>query len=200
MTVLTGVVVATVVTGGAATAVTAPALAGIAPGAALGSAAITGATTTATAGVGSAGLGASAGAIAGATVGGTGAAAATGAAIGSASAAAVSSTGAGTAALVAGGPVGWLLLGGEEDASSLNATFDCWKPVLRDKSTELSRGKLLEEIFEDQRIKQVIVQGSKNNFNLPELSLINIWDEQFDLNYFVLPSSNQLVAHAVRVA
>lgn len=200
MTVLAVGVVSTIVTGGAAATVTAPALAGLAPGAGLATAVITGATTATSAVAGSAGIGAAAGALAGAAAGGTGAAAATGAAIGSASAAVVSSTGAGTAALVAGGPVGWVLLGGEQDASSLNATFDCWKQVLRDESTELSRGKLLKEIFEDQRIKHVIVQGSKNNFNLPELSLINIWDEQFDLNYLVLPSNNQLVAHAVRVA
>ncbi|XP_045023182.1 fibroin heavy chain-like [Daphnia magna] len=196
MTVLGVGVVATIVTGGAAATVTAPALAGLAPGTGLATAVMAGTTTASSAVAGSAGIGATVGAITGAAAGGTGAAAATGAAIGSASSAAVTSTG----AFFAAGPVGWVVLGGEQDASSFNATFDCWKQVLRDESTELSRGKLLKEIFEDQRIKQVIVQGSKNNFNLPELSLINIWDEQFDLKYLVLPSNNQLVAHAVRVA
>lgn len=202
MTVLTTAVVATVVTTGAAIAVTAPAAASIAPGAAYGLAAVTGSVSTASAAVaGSAGVGASVGAITGAVAGGTAGAAATGAAVGSASAAAVTSSSFGAATLVAGGPVSWLILGVEQDARSpVNATFDCWKPVLRDKSTEPSRGKLLKEIFEDQRIKQVIVQESRNTFNLPELSLVNTWGDQFELNYLVLPTNNQLVAHAVRVA
>jgi hypothetical protein len=100
------------------------------------------------------------------------------------------------------GPVGWLLLGAEQqpDRQEICATFDCWKPVVRDNSVQLSSGKLLKEILEDQRVKEIIVHESRNSWNLPELSLVNIWDEQFDINYLVLPTNNQLVAHAVRVS
>jgi hypothetical protein len=80
-----------------------------------------------------------------------------------------------------------------------DATFDCWKPVVRDDSTQLSSGKLLKEMMTDERIKEVIVDQSRNKFNLPEIRMVNIWDEQFDINYLVLPYNNQLVAHAIRV-
>ncbi len=96
------------------------------------------------------------------------------------------------------GPVGWLLLGAELD-HQVGATFDCWKPVVRDGSTEPSRGKLLKEIITDERIKEVTVHESRNNWNLPQLRLVNIWDEKFDINYLVLPS-NGLMAHAERVS
>nr|CAH0103460.1 unnamed protein product [Daphnia galeata] len=121
-----------------------------------------------------------------------------GAAVGSATSAGVTSVAAG----IASGPVGWLVLGAEQDATQpIGATtFDCWKPVLRDESTEPSSGKFLKDILEDQRVKRIVVHESRNEFNLPELSLVNIWDEQFKINYLVLPSNNQLVAHAVRAA
>ncbi len=121
-----------------------------------------------------------------------------GAAVGSATSAGVTSVAAG----IASGPVGWLVLGAEQDAAThpIGATFDCWKPVLRDESTEPSSGKFLKDIFKDQRVKRIVVGESTNEFHLPQLSLVNIWDEQFDINYLVLPSNNQLVAHAVRAA
>ncbi len=112
---------------------------------------------------------------------------------------------AGSTAVIASGPVGWIVLGAEDWGLQHHwevggFTFDCWKPVVRDDSTQLSSGKLLKDFFEDQRIKEIIVGETDNNkFNLPELRLVNIWDEQFDINYLVLPYNNQLVAHAVRV-
>jgi hypothetical protein len=148
--------------------------------------------------------GAAAPAIAAAATGATSAggvaagAVAGGAAVGSATSAGVTSVAAG----IASGPVGWLVLGAEQDATHpIGATtFDCWKPVLRDESTEPSSGKLLKDIFKDQRVKRIVVGESRNEFNLPELSLVNIWDEQFNINYLVLPFNSQLVAHAVRAA
>jgi hypothetical protein len=123
-----------------------------------------------------------------------------------ATAAAGTAAGTSTAGLTAGiasGPVGWLLLGAEPHSTQhhpvSDATFDCWKPVVRDDSTQLSSGKLLKEMMTDERIKEVIVDQSRNKFNLPEIRMVNIWDEQFDINYLVLPYNNQLVAHAIRV-
>ena len=49
---------------------------------------------------------------------------------------------------VLAGPVGWLILGGESD------TFDCWKPVLHDRTIEPSAGKLIKDVVTDPRIKQ----------------------------------------------
>ena len=128
-----------------------------------------------------------------------------GAILGSASSAAVTCGSAGLAGIVNTGlaldPLGWLILGTEPNASThhIGATFDCWKPVLRDESTEPSSGKLLKVILEDQRVKRIVVHESRNNWNLPQLRLINIWDEQFDIDYLVLLPSNRLVTHAVRV-
>jgi hypothetical protein len=137
-----------------------------------------------------------------------GSASAASAAAGTATAAAGTAAGASTAGLtaagIASGPVGWLLLGAEPHSTQhhpvSDATFDCWKPVIRDHSTQLSSGKLLKEMMTDERIKEIIIGECRNEFSLPELSLINIWDERFDINYLVLPSNNQLVAHAIRAA
>jgi hypothetical protein len=124
-----------------------------------------------------------------------------GAILGSASSAAVTCGSAGLAGVVntglAVGPLGWLVLGTKR--RTVGATFDCWKPVLRDESMEPSRGKLLREIIKDERVKQIIIRESRNNWNHPQLRLVNIWDEQFDISYLLLPTDNQMVAHAVRV-
>ncbi|XP_046448778.1 uncharacterized protein LOC124197382 [Daphnia pulex] len=171
MTVFTVGVVAAVATAGlAAPVVTAPALSGMVAGSASAASAAA-ATATATA---TAGAGTAAGA-------------------------------AGSTAVIASGPVGWIVLGAEDWGLQHHwevggFTFDCWKPVVRDNSTQLSSGKLLKEILEDQRIKEIIVHESRNSWNLPELRLVNIWEERFDINYLVLPTNNQLVAHAVRVS
>jgi hypothetical protein len=194
MTVLTVGVVTAIATAGAATVVTAPALTGITAGIVEG--AVTVGSAGATVAV-SAAAGAVTGAISGACANATGSAVVGSAAIGSASAAAVTSATVG----VASGLIGCVVLGAEDTQYPIaGATFDCWKPVVRDDSTQLSSGKLLKEILEDQRIKEIIPGESRNSWNLPELSLVNIWDEQFDINYLVLPYNNQLVAHAVRVA
>jgi hypothetical protein len=198
MTVLIAGVVTTIVTAGAATPVTAPAIAAATTGSAYSIPVLTGAATATSAVSGSAAIGTAVGSIAGASAGGTAAAAAGGAAIGSATSAGVTSIGAG----IVSGPIGWTILGAEQDAAThhIGATFDCWKPVLRDESTEPSSGKLLKDILKDQRVKRIVVEESRNEFNLPELSLVNIWDEQFNINYLVLPFNSQLVAHAVRAA
>ena len=214
MTVLTvGVVGAVVVTGGAAIVAT-PALAGSATGAGFATVAgVGGAAATATGATvaGSAGAGAVVGSIAGAAAAGAGAgaagtatAAAVGGAVGAGASAAVTSTSAGFAGLVGGiasGPVGWIVLGttisNDRPLASQKVTFDCWKPVLHDFSSEPSDGKLISEIIQDPRIKQIV--AVEDHHSLPNLSLINIWDEKFDIQYLTLPWNNQVVAHAVQI-
>jgi len=131
--------------------------------------------------------GAATGTMAGAAVAGGSAMAATGSA----------TAGLYTAAIVAG-PVGWLLLGTSLDGKTESGiTYDCWKPVLHDSSPEPSQGKFLKEVMEDPRIKQIIVEDEQSQ--LPKISLVNIWDEKFDIQYLLLPSINQLVAHAIQI-
>jgi len=193
MTVLTGAVVVTIVTAGAAAPVIgAAATAGGTTGAALTVAGTaTGAAVAGTTGA-AAGVGAGVGAIAGAVTGGTAGSAVVGTVVGSAASAGVSSLGSGAAAVAVGsGPIGWLVLGADV------ATFDCWKPVLRDTSTEPSSGKLLQEVIGDWRVKKITVVEQRNK--LPQLTLTNIWDDHFAIEYLTLPYSTDIWAHAVPI-
>jgi len=91
-------------------------------------------------------------------------------------------------------PVSWLILGASEEPTTSAYTFDCWKQVVHDTTSEPSNGRLLREIVADPRVKQVIESGDKSPF--PEIILENIWGEIFRIVYVMLPS-NQLAAHAV---
>ncbi|CAF3383959.1 unnamed protein product [Rotaria sp. Silwood2] len=101
------------------------------------------------------------------------------------------------AACVLTGPVGWVILGAEEEQSPGVYTCDCWKPVLHDDSPEPSNEKLLRDVVLDPRVKQVTT--SNNNGDLPNLILKNVWGEQFRVEYVCLGSSNQLAAHAIKI-
>lgn len=197
MTVLTFSVATALTVTGATAAMAAPALAGTLTGIVTISSAPESGGMSATV-AGSAGAGAVVGAISGTAENGS---AIIGAVLGSASSMAVTCSSAGFAGIVSNGltvaPMGWLILGTEQSSNGI-ATFDCWKPVLRDDSSEPSRGKLLKDVIEDSRIKRVVIKDGKE-CQLPQLSLINVWDETFDIEYLVLPTNNQLVAHAVRV-
>ena len=124
---------------------------------------------------------------------------------GAGAAAAISSVYAGATSLMTGptagilsGPVGWIVLGTTAEQSSGIYTYDCWKPILHDDSSEPSHGKTLREIAMDPRIKQVLTTANENNANFPHLVLQNVWDEQFRIDYVYLPS-NELAAHAVKI-
>jgi len=179
----TAAVGAIVATGGAA----APA-AGAAAGVASGTTGLGMATTvgSGTAVAGSASVGAAAGSIAGATATGTAAGAGVGGAVGSAAATGVSATGVG----VMLGPIGWVVLGASKEETEY--TWDCWKPVLRDTSTDPSSGRFLKDVAADRRIKTCrIINGA----DLPVMTLTNIWDEHFEIEFLRLPTG-ELAAHA----
>lgn len=209
MVALTGATVAMVATAGAAgpailAGVTTGANIGAATGATVGlggaaTAAVTGSAVAAsTTVVTGAAVGGAAGAIGGSVAAGTGTAAALGAAGGAASGAA---GGAAISSICAGiftGPVGWIVLGTTDEQSSDVYTYNCWKPIFHDDSSESSNGKLLKEVVMDPRIKQVTVTVNEDNADLPHLVLQNVWDEQFCIEY-VLLSTNQLAAHAIRM-
>lgn len=171
-----GIVAAPVVLGGAAAG-------GAAAGAtaAAASATATGAATT----------GAAAAAAGGAAVGGTATAAAGGAA--------AAATG-GTAAAVLSGPIGWALLGATSKTSSNveEYSWDCWKPLLHNKSEEKSKGRLLKDILCDKRILSVISSGlSSGDASKCSFIVKNIWNETFDIKPVIL--YNGIVAfHATK--
>ena len=97
------------------------------------------------------------------------------------------------------GPVGWLALGAEEmkleDGSHGTYTFDCWKPVLHDESSEPSEGRLLRDVVEDPRVTHATITP-RDGSPYPDIILHNIWMEQFRIEYVQLPDG-LWAAHAV---
>ncbi|EFX70773.1 hypothetical protein DAPPUDRAFT_327790 [Daphnia pulex] len=87
---------------------------------------------------------------------------------------------------------------GADTRNETDVTHDCWKPILRDTSTNPSNGKTFKQIIEDPRIKEVgwlVNEGQSEN--LPNIRLVNIRDEQFDIQYLMFPAG-VLAMHAVR--
>ncbi|CAG0891929.1 unnamed protein product [Cyprideis torosa] len=199
MVAATATVVAIAATAGAA----APAAAaGIQAGLAMGTGGsiatatgVTAASTAATVGT-TAALGGTAGAMAGAgATAGAGLATAAGAGVGAASGA-----GAGTAmtAMTAGvlsGPVGWICLG----ASASNAakyTFDCWKQVVHEEDPSPSKGRLLQEMFDDPRVIAVETICDEAG-GVSHLVLENAWQERFRVDFYQL--EDQIAGHATQL-
>ncbi len=159
---------------------------------------------------GAIGASASAGAIIGSILSGGYSGALAGGLSGAASSALTSSA----VSTLLSGPIGMLVLGAEKsvdvdvdvnshvdvdvDVSSnanVGVTFDCWKPVLHDETTEPSQGRLLKDVAADRRIKDVLVGEDERGGGLPKIVLKNIWNESFRVNYVVL-SPEMLAAHA----
>ncbi|RNA36178.1 prediced GPI-anchored 23-like [Brachionus plicatilis] len=78
-------------------------------------------------------------------------------------------TTAGSATAVALGPLAVALIGHDD------ITYDCWKSVLHDSSTEPSKGMLLNDLVSDQRIKHFRILNDDKKINL---ELENVWDEK----------------------
>jgi hypothetical protein len=91
------------------------------------------------------------------------------------------------------GPVGWLALGTKDENQQHQSetpfcSFDCWKDVLHDVSTEPSRGMLLKDVCERPEIVKIEVTENHNISNgFPKISLLNACGEQFDIEYVRLP-------------
>ena len=104
---------------------------------------------------------------------------------------------AGTSAAL--GPIGWLALGAEEmkleDGAHTTYTFDCWKPVLHDESSEPSKGKLLRDVVGDSRVTHATITP-RDDSPYPNVILHNIWMEQFNIEYVQFPDG-VWAAHAV---
>lgn len=94
-------------------------------------------------------------------------------------------------------PFGMVVVGADDHGIGEDYTFDCWKPILHDESTEPSKGMFLRDVASDPRIKKVI-ENPRGGQELPELVFENIWDERF-LIEFVILSNGQLCAHAIRI-
>ncbi|XP_053380743.1 uncharacterized protein LOC128548960 [Mercenaria mercenaria] len=191
MVVFTGAAVVTVITGGAAAG---PIAAGIGTAAGTTAAGVgTGAAVGTAVGVGTAG-----GAIAGAGVAGTATGAGIGAVAGGTAAAGVGGSGAGLGALVATvGTGGWGLLavGTSVNSEDGETTYDCWKPVVHDKSTEPSSGMLLKDMICHPNVTNVTMTTGICT-ELPSIVIENIWNETFEIQYLVLHNTGKIACHA----
>ena len=74
-----------------------------------------------------------------------------------------------TALSLATGPIKWIVLGADRETLS----GDCWKPVVRECTTEPSHGRLLRDVLLDPAIKQVMLRSARTEGgnSLPLLSL-----------------------------
>eukprot|EP00928_Gymnodinium_smaydae_P059364 TRINITY_DN4266_c1_g4_i1.p1 TRINITY_DN4266_c1_g4~~TRINITY_DN4266_c1_g4_i1.p1 ORF type:complete len:287 (-),score=10.79 TRINITY_DN4266_c1_g4_i1:307-1167(-) len=85
--------------------------------------------------------------------------------------------------------LGSVVVGADAGASSV--TWDCWKPILRERSAAPSRGRLLIDILDDPVIDEFYV-GSQSVF------VRNRWNESWRIDPVVLPWG-QLAAHASQI-
>ncbi|XP_076112677.1 uncharacterized protein LOC143080629 [Mytilus galloprovincialis] len=192
MVIATTACAAAIISGGAAV----PFIGSIAAsGGTLGGAAGMGA-GTASAVAGAVGAAASGGAIAGATATGTAAGAGIGAAVGGTAAAGVGGSSAGAALFAAGtGGIGLLVVGTSTTQDDEHITYDCWKPVVHDVSEELSNGMYLKDLLSHENIQKVTMVTDCST-SLPNIVIENIWKEEFQIEYMMLNTTEEIVCHA----
>ncbi|CAF0717389.1 unnamed protein product [Brachionus calyciflorus] len=116
------------------------------------------------------------------------------------SVAATSGAGAGVAvgasgAAVALGPLAVALIG--TDAKIDQLSWDCWKPILHVNSTEPSNGIKLSELVEDTRINNLNLQHELSG--QVKMIVENVWKEKFQIDFYQLLDSDQLVGHATKI-
>ncbi|CAF0923499.1 unnamed protein product [Brachionus calyciflorus] len=102
-------------------------------------------------------------------------------------------TGAGVA--VALGPLAVASIGAETTENKLS--WDCWKPILHDDSTQPSNGIKLSELVGDKRI----INSNLEHESSGQVKMIveNVWKEKFQIDFYQLLDSDQLVGHATKL-
>lgn len=182
-------------TAGAAGVTTGVVVGGIFGGIAAAANIISGTSAVTSSGIAGAAFGTIGGSVTGSIAGSTATGAVVSGTVGALTAAAISSNTAGATGLATvgflAGPIGMCILG----ADVVNYTFDCWKKVVRDTSPEPSDGKVLYEFVKDERIKHLHV-NSDTNSSYPEVTIVNVWDEHFLIEFYYLPLLDKIAAHA----
>ena len=99
--------------------------------------------------------------------------------------------------IAASGPVAWgALIVGASEIDEHKYTYDCWKPILHDRSSEPSNGKQLQEVLNDPRIKSF--REVKTNNGCRFLVLQNVWNEEFRVDCVKL-ANGEIAAHANQI-
>merc|ERR1719171_1657103 len=104
---------------------------------------------------------------------------------------AVAAAGVGVAAGAA--VFGGVAVVGAETNDNLTATWDCWKPMLHNNSTEASSGMMLEDVLSNDAIKKWEARGDGQ-----ALLVENIWNERFELTRVFPPGTDEssIIVHA----
>jgi hypothetical protein len=100
------------------------------------------------------------------------------------------------AALLPATPIGWFVLGAKKAQDKKKEqliTYDCWKPVLRDQTKCLSKGKTLNIILNDKRVNNYYFTKYNNLINW-ELIVTNIFNDKFKITPVIVNDTKY--AHA----
>merc|ERR1712083_519092 len=108
--------------------------------------------------------------------------------------------------LFATGPPGWAAILGASAAKEGKGhdqkeyTWDCWKPLLHDKSPNPSKGRVLKDVLCDARIKCIKAYGLDSE-DATKWSFVvqNVWHEAFSILPVIL-SCGSLAFHAVQLS
>ena len=86
--------------------------------------------------------------------------------------------------------LGLAFFGAEHDNATI-VSWDCWKPLLHDRSQEPSHGRPVHRVLADPRVKLM-------NITEGHLLVSNVWNEVFRVDFFGL-TDGLLVAHATKL-
>eukprot|EP00035_Acanthoeca_spectabilis_P028891 m.472455 g.472455 ORF g.472455 m.472455 type:complete len:130 (-) comp32730_c0_seq1:152-541(-) len=93
------------------------------------------------------------------------------------------------------GPVSWILLGAELPEYTNDATWDCWKPVVRDTSNTPSKGLPLRDLPCHPCVRTFECVSPTPNEPANLIARVeNVWGEVFDIT--TLKVDGMVAAHA----
>ena len=99
------------------------------------------------------------------------------------------------AIVVGTGGWGLLAIGTSVKPEGDQTTYDCWKPVVHDKSEDPSDGILMKDLVSHPHVAKVtITEGICTD--LPHIILENVWKEMFEIEYLLLHDTGKIVCHA----
>ncbi|VDI06468.1 Hypothetical predicted protein [Mytilus galloprovincialis] len=91
-----------------------------------------------------------------------------------------------------------LVVGTTANKEDETITYDCWKPVIHDKSDKPSNGIYLKDLLSHECIQRVTkAKGCYADF--PHIVIENIWKEEFEIEYMILHTTGKIVCHAKQI-
>lgn len=80
-------------------------------------------------------------------------------------------------------------------------SFECWKPIVRNRSLKPSTGRYLHDLLNDEAISSWHYHTSTSNDAVPNVTINNVWGESFFLTPFEIDLGQGpiMTYHATRV-